>query len=140
MLALTLVLTSGCLDLGEPSYEEIGRVKSPDGMVDAVLVRSNGGATTSFGYSVFLVPAGTRFDERAQVFQPDYALFVADHQVDLELVWKEPKFLEIRHVKARIFQFSNFWHSREVQDFHYTVEVRLVPLKEASSLLDRDKT
>ena len=139
MLALTLVLTSGCLDLGEPSYEEIGRVKSPDGVVDAVLVRSNGGATTSFGYSVFLVPVGTRFDQGAPVFQPDYALFVADHQVDLELVWKEPKFLEIRYAKARIFQFSNFWHSREVHNFAYTVEVRLVP-SEDSSLLERQKT
>jgi hypothetical protein len=121
-------------------HEEIGRVKSPDGVVDAVLVRGNGGATTSFTYSVFLVPAGTSFNETAPVFEPDFAKFLADHQVGLELVWRRPKFLEIRFAKARIFRFSNFWHSREVQDYRYIVELRLVPSDEASSLVERDRT
>jgi hypothetical protein len=31
---------------------------SPDGRVDAVLIETNGGATTSFGYGVHLVPTG----------------------------------------------------------------------------------
>ena len=130
---------SGCLNLGEWSYSEIRRVKAPDGVVDAVLVEGNGGATTSFSYSVFLVPSGTTFDPSQRVFEPDYAEFVADHQVGLELVWTRPKLLEIRFEKARIFEFSNFWHSREVQNFDYVVELRLVPLDSASSLIERDR-
>lgn len=94
MLASTLCLASGCLNLGGWHYEEIGRVKAPDGVVEAVLVRGNGGATTSYSFSVFLVPGATSFDEKA----------------------------------------------REVDDFHYIVELRLVPSDEASSLDERDRT
>lgn len=140
MVVSTLSLGSACLNLGGVwEYEEIERVSSPDGVVDAVLVRGDGGATTSFSYSVFLVPAATSFDQTAPLFEHDRGLFVADHQEGLELVWRKPKFLEIRFAKARIFQFSNFWHSREVDDFRYTVEVRLVPTDEPSSLVERDK-
>jgi hypothetical protein len=141
LLVSTLCLGSGCFSLGgEWHYEEIGRVKAPDGVVDAVLVRGNGGATTSFSYSVFLVPSATIFDERAPLFEPERALFVADHQKGLELVWRKPRFLEIRFAKARIFRFSNFWHSREVQNYQYVVELRLVPLDDGSSLPEGDKT
>jgi hypothetical protein len=48
---------SGC-HVGPPdaSGNEVARVISPDGLVDAVLTESNGGATTSFGYVVALAP------------------------------------------------------------------------------------
>ena len=39
------------------SYEELARVTSPSGRVKAILVQSNGGATTSLGYAVLLRPA-----------------------------------------------------------------------------------
>jgi hypothetical protein len=35
---------------GEPSKDEVARNTSPTGKVDAVLLETNGGATTSFGY------------------------------------------------------------------------------------------
>jgi hypothetical protein len=41
------------------SRDEVARVRSPDGLVDAILVETNGGATTSFGYEVVLVPSKT---------------------------------------------------------------------------------
>jgi hypothetical protein len=43
------------------SRDEVTRVSSLDGKVDAVLFETNGGATTSFGYEVFLVKKGSRF-------------------------------------------------------------------------------
>lgn len=43
---------------GEASFDEVARVVSPDGRADAILVETNGGATTSFGYLVFVVPKG----------------------------------------------------------------------------------
>lgn len=46
--------------VGEPSKDEVARVVSPSGKVDAVLVEINGGATTSFGYEVYVVERGAQ--------------------------------------------------------------------------------
>ena len=43
-----------------PSEDEVARVGSPDGAFDAVLIETNGGATTSFGYLVYVVDRGER--------------------------------------------------------------------------------
>ena len=140
-LALTLCFASGCFNIaGEWRYEEIESVRSPDGVVDAVLVRGGGGAATGFNFSVFLVPGGTRFDAKASWFERERALFSAGHHEGLQLAWREAKFLEIRFAKARIFQSSNFWHSQEVQNYSYVVELRLVPSDENSSLSEKDKS
>ena len=40
------------------SSEEIARLRSPTGDLDAIVVEINGGATTAFGYSVLVVSAG----------------------------------------------------------------------------------
>ncbi len=140
-LALALTLLPACINIaGEYHYEEIQRVKSPDGIVDAVLVRGAGGATTGFSFSVFLVPSGTSFNEKAPAFEKDRAVFSEDHHDGLQLVWQKPKFLEIRFAKARIFHFTNFWHSPDVQNYTYVVEVRLVPLDADTSLTDKDRS
>jgi hypothetical protein len=46
------------LDLGEPSFDEVTRVPHPTSALDAVVVETNGGATTSFGYEIFVVVRG----------------------------------------------------------------------------------
>ena len=79
-----------------------------------------------------------RFDAKLPSFEHERALLSADHQKDLQLVWSKPKVLEIRYENARVFKFSNFWHSQEVQNFEYVVELRLMPRGE-SSLSERDK-
>ena len=107
--------------------EEILRIKSPDSVVDAVLVRTNAGATTSYGYMFYIVPTGKEPKEGNEVLK-------ADNLVNVTLNWKEPRFLEISYEKGRIFSFTNFWHSKEVQNFEYIVELRLVPLTESFSL------
>jgi hypothetical protein len=48
------VLMSGCFAF----RDEVARSTAPSGRVDAVLVETNGGAITSFGYFVFVVPTG----------------------------------------------------------------------------------
>jgi hypothetical protein len=53
--------------------------------------------------------------------------FVADHPKDLKIRWRAPRKLEIVYDEARFFQFSNFWHSKEVDDFKYVVELQLSP-------------
>ena len=53
--ALLLFAMSGChVGVPDASVNEVARVISPDGQVDAMLTESNGGATTSFGYVVAL--------------------------------------------------------------------------------------
>lgn len=47
--AILCCFTTACV-----TNDEVARVPSPDGRVDAVIVESNGGATTSFGYQVEL--------------------------------------------------------------------------------------
>lgn len=42
------------------SADEVARSVSPNGEFDAVLVETNGGATTSFGYEVFVLPHGAK--------------------------------------------------------------------------------
>ena len=46
-LPIVLALLAGC---GLVSRDEVARVASPYGGVEAVLIETNGGATTSFGY------------------------------------------------------------------------------------------
>ena len=139
-LLVLLCSMSACFSLfGDAHFEEIARAKSPDGLVDAVLVRGNAGATTPYTFSAFLVPSGSVFDQTSPSFKIERALFVADHQEGLELAWRAAKFLEIRYAKARVYRFTNFWQAREVQDFTYVVELRLIPTDDSSSLLERDQ-
>ena len=100
---------------------EVRRVPSPDGRVDAVLVRINSGATTSIGWNLFVVPAGEKPPTRE-------ALFIAERigESELSIQWMEPRELEIRLPDARIFHFRNFWSSPEVDAFKYVVRLRLV--------------
>ncbi|HKB47700.1 MAG TPA: hypothetical protein VKC57_08390, partial [Ktedonobacterales bacterium] len=49
------------------SRDEVARVGSPSGRIDAVLIESNGGATTPFVYFVYLVPKGAPAPERGEV-------------------------------------------------------------------------
>jgi hypothetical protein len=51
------IVNSGCI-AGDVSRDEVARAAAPSGSVEAVLVESNAGATTSFGYDVFLVSPG----------------------------------------------------------------------------------
>jgi hypothetical protein len=46
---------------GSWGEEEVARVTSPSGAVDAVLVEGSGGATTSMGYEVYLVASGEQY-------------------------------------------------------------------------------
>jgi hypothetical protein len=54
IVATSLLLVTGCF-AGGFTHDEVARVASPDGVVDAVLVEIDGGATVSFGYAVHLV-------------------------------------------------------------------------------------
>jgi hypothetical protein len=57
-LILPMIMLGGCLDLlGSPKRDQVAWANSPDGAVHAILLETNGGATTSYGYEVELHPA-----------------------------------------------------------------------------------
>jgi hypothetical protein len=112
--------------------EELLRVKSPDARVEAVLVRTNAGATTPYGFKVFIVPAGGRWE-------PGHENFAADHVEKLATSWQQDRLLVVEYREARIYRFSNFWQSRELDDWRYVVELKLAPLSPTFSLSERDR-
>lgn len=110
---------------------EMDRLTSPDGKVDCVLVQRNCGATTSYVYNIFLVSKGKSIGKADPVFR-------ADHVKDLTMQWQATKRLELRYKEARIFHFSNFWQSRDVDNFAYVVEINEVSLS-PHALSPRDR-
>jgi hypothetical protein len=53
-----VVALAACFSGSGHSWDEVARVRAPGGGADAVLIETNGGATTSFGYHVYVVPPG----------------------------------------------------------------------------------
>lgn len=96
--------------------DEISRVLSPDKRVDAVVTKGNCGATTSYSYQVSVVQAG-----KAPV-ESDI-IFLADKAESVSVSWQAPKKLVISYKEARIFKFTSFWSSKDLDNFQYIVSV-----------------
>ena len=79
-----------------------------------------GGATVGFSYNLFIVPVGGRPKNGTEIL-------VADRIRNVSVRWREPKRLEVIYDAARIFDFANFWHDRDLDNFGYVVEIRLIP-------------
>ena len=97
--ALTFALLVAACDLnGPPSREQVAWAKSPDGLTHAILIETNGGATTPFGYLVELHPA----DHQGQAPVRAVRLMSATSQCarGVELRWLDPGTLALRYVSA----------------------------------------
>ncbi len=127
-----LISIVGCDIVGETVYTEIERIQSPDKKVEVVIVTSNGGATTSIAYHIYIVQAGKEYTK-------GFELLTADHVSKCIVAWKKDKLLTIKYKNARIFHFSNFWHSDKLDNWKYVVELRLEPSTEDFSLDKRDR-
>ncbi len=117
------------------ALEEIARVPSPDGAVDAVMIRDNCGAPCPFGYTVFIVPKGkpAPSDFRRDVFS-------ADDMLDEKLSWKQPHLLSIAYNRALIHEFRNVAYplgeyGAKERNWHYKVEIQLAPSANGFSYL-----
>ncbi len=79
---------------------EVVRVPSPNGRVDAVLVETNGGATTSFGYRVIL----TRHDWHWRTGRETASLYGAvrsENAYGANLEWQDENSLSVLYLRAR---------------------------------------
>lgn len=87
------------LILDGPSHDEVARVVSPDGVLDAVLVESNGGATTSFGYAIFIVPHGKKAKGSQVAFL--YAAVRNSRAYGANLKWDSSTRLAVEYLDAK---------------------------------------
>ena len=63
---------------------------------------------------------------------PSTLVIRSDGASEMRVRWVANKMLSVEYRRARIFQFTNFWQSREVDNFNYIVEIRLNPIAEQS--------
>jgi hypothetical protein len=136
---LITCFSSGCGSSGTytvPRGDEETRVTSPNGDLDAVLVREDGGgAAGGWDWGVYIVAKGS------PIVRPrSRSLFEAGTLTDESLTWTQDHLLEIHYDIAEIDQFTNIWSSSEIQNDtegrnKYFVEVRLAPSPGEFSLL-----
>jgi len=92
------LLIQGCSLL--VSEDEVSRVSSPSGILDAVLIESNGGAATSFGYEVRIVPKGKNYKWGVEVASL-YGATRNEHAYGVNLKWGTPQKLIIEYYKSK---------------------------------------
>jgi hypothetical protein len=98
IVALPFMMTA-CLSF-PVSHDEVSRVPSSAGGLDAVLVETNGGATTSFGYLVYVVPHGTRPSDGTEVAML-YGAGRNDQAYGANLKWEGRSRLAVEYRDAR---------------------------------------
>lgn len=92
-----LFLRSGGDRTTSVAFQEVLRVTSPDGQIDAVLSTADGGDPGSFAYDVTLVRKGKSPKQGKTVF-------VADQVDGVDMAWKDPRTLTIKAPRGRVFR------------------------------------
>lgn len=95
-----LLIVSGCDITGGVSHDEVARSKSPDGSVDAILVETNAGATTSFDYEIHVVANGGSPSAKSEVAVL-YDAVRNQEAYGANLRWASPTSLAIEYLSAR---------------------------------------
>lgn len=142
-LSFVIFILIGCRERGQATTtktsegSEEARVTSPNGQLDAVLTRDDGGgAAGGWEWYVYIVAKGTRVDESKA-----HPVFNAGTLTGQKIVWTQEHLLEIQYDIAYINQFRNIWGSSEISSAgsaggsEYLVEIRLVPSHPDFSLL-----
>ncbi len=98
---------------------EVRRLVSPDSTVDAVLIVAGGGATSVSAYHLYIMPRGKTVDKEEPI------VLTVDHVNDLPFRWVRPRLLFVDAMGGRIFRYSNFWESPDVDNYRYIVLIEL---------------
>jgi hypothetical protein len=119
---ISVFVFSGCIER-EQFYRQI----SPDGLVEAILFRSNDSEGKSFRYDLYIVPNGKKP-------QFNKSLFSGNHAKNIKVSWQGSRMLQIRFDEVQIHHFQNYWRSKAVQNSSYVVELKLIPNKRNHTL------
>ena len=82
-----------------PSEDEVARVASPDGKLEAVLVETNGGATTSFGYEVHVVERARKPYATPAAFM--YGAVRSENAYGANLRWEKSDLVAVEFLSAK---------------------------------------
>ena len=105
--------------IGEPSKDEVARVVSPTGKIDAVLFETNGGATTSFGYEIYVVEHGAQ-----PAGSPAISLYGAvrnEHAYGANLRWASPDSVAVEFLSAKSTKIKQQAQSIGTQSVHFSI-------------------
>lgn len=80
--------------------EEVLRVASPAHNIDAVLVETNGGATTSFGYEVYLVAKGQNVEGKSRAAFV-YGATRNENAYGVNVKWRNPNLLSVEYFRDK---------------------------------------
>jgi hypothetical protein len=107
LLLIAVVATTSCFNLAdEISFDEVSRVTNPSGKIDAVVVETNGGATTSFGYEVFVIPKGERVIKGKAAVASFYGAVRSETAYGVNVKWERPDQLAIEYLQAKRTDFT----------------------------------
>jgi len=127
LICAVVVINAGCFSIaGELSRDEVARITSPGGNVDAVLVETNGGATTSFGYEVFLVPEGGVYDSGVKSASI-YGAVRNEQAYGVNLRWYDAETLYVEFLEAK---------SEPIVQSPVTVDNREINIRLRSGIID----
>ena len=114
VLASVLLGAAGC-----GRYEEILRLPSPDGLVEAVVVEVEAGGGNPFVYQVHVVARGARWQKgRERLIYTDPVRF--------RVAWADARHLELCYDDAHIYPSANRPEAKPGQSPQDLVEVKLV--------------
>ncbi|MEJ2610931.1 MAG: hypothetical protein P8179_12820 [Candidatus Thiodiazotropha sp.] len=99
--AIVLASLAACDRSSFVARDEVQRVASPDGRLDAVLVEINAGATTSYVYEVYVVPQGASANDTTKtMIRLDGATRNAS-AYGATLHWQDQGNLSVEYLQAR---------------------------------------
>jgi hypothetical protein len=143
---IAICFLAGCGESGQSPKtriflgSEVARVTSPNGQLDAVMIRDDGGgAAGGWEWYVYIVAKASGVDQGKS-----HAIFHAGTLTGERLKWSQAHLLEIHYDIADIEEFRNLWGLDEIQtvgsagEHDYLVEIRLVPSSLDFSLLTPD--
>ncbi len=92
---------------GKWSFDEVARVPNSKANVDAVLVETNGGATTSFGYEVFILPSGQRPKRGGTPVASLYGAVRSERAYGVNMRWEGDEALAVEYFDAQNASLRN---------------------------------
>ncbi len=114
MLVLIIIVLVGFRIVFVTSEHEVARVESPDHALDAVVFETNGGAVTSFGYEVEVMPhRHTLLGDKEAAYV--YGGVRNDSASGVNVRWTGPRALAVEYLHAGVTvvhpRISPLWSS-----------------------------